>query len=361
MDHFNGGKTKVLISTLQSGGVGVNLDDTVGDRPRTIVMMTPPLSANDMLQAAGRINRLSTMSDAKIISLVSDHKVDQWNMKLLGKKMKTMGAVLGKGFDVLLDGGKEVVEPEPFDWGGSLIRSQRGDTPKAATQTVSITGNTFDHKDRIRAAGGRWNADLKAWSIPVDKVESIRNLRGLNFSDQPQSPPVVSQQLIQAEPPTPKYISQAQKEAIHQALQQLAGNDPDRASERNAVGFNKMDSEFGTTLANSPSLTDRQAEAGAKLLAKYHRQLSPELHARATTFDERPEGMPFSNPPDVTTAPNATKYHVSGNTFAHKDRIRAAGGKWDGANKVWVIPASAKDRIAHLPGLKFTGKRLRHA
>jgi hypothetical protein len=67
---------------------------------------------------------------------------------------------------------------------------------------------------------------------------------------------------------------------------------------------------------------------------------------------------PVPKPPEPEN-PNATKYHVSGNTFAHKDRIRAAGGKWDGENKVWVIPASAKDRIAHLPGLKFTGKRLK--
>lgn len=67
---------------------------------------------------------------------------------------------------------------------------------------------------------------------------------------------------------------------------------------------------------------------------------------------------PVPKPPEPEN-PNATKYHVSGNTFAHKDRIRAAGGKWDGANKVWVIPASAKDRIANLPGLKFTGKRLK--
>lgn len=31
------------------------------------------------------------------------------------------------------------------------------------------------------------------------------------------------------------------------------------------------------------------------------------------------------------------KYIVSGNTFAHKDSIRATGATWDAAKKVWVL------------------------
>lgn len=128
MNHFNAGKTKVLISTLQSGGTGVNLDDTEGNRPRTVVMMTPPLSANDMIQAAGRVNRLSTKSKARVVSLVSDHPIDQWNMGLLGKKMKTLGAVSGKNLGHLMgEAATDEVMSQDYDWGHSLVG-----TPKPA-------------------------------------------------------------------------------------------------------------------------------------------------------------------------------------------------------------------------------------
>lgn len=29
----------------------------------------------------------------------------------------------------------------------------------------------------------------------------------------------------------------------------------------------------------------------------------------------------------------------SGNTYAHRDYIRSLGGRWDAANKVWIVPA----------------------
>lgn len=140
MDQFNKGKKKLLISTLQSGGTGVNLDDTVGNRPRTVIMMTPPLSANDMVQAAGRVNRLSTKSPARFISLVSDHPVDQWNMTLLARKMGTLGAALGKSFDSLL-GGDEIGGDEPkaeaFDWGSTLVRKPEPKPAATATSTAT--------------------------------------------------------------------------------------------------------------------------------------------------------------------------------------------------------------------------------
>lgn len=42
---------------------------------------------------------------------------------------------------------------------------------------------------------------------------------------------------------------------------------------------------------------------------------------------------------------------IGGNTFAHKDAIKAAGARWDGENKVWAFQSwealeSAIDSIA---------------
>lgn len=42
--------------------------------------------------------------------------------------------------------------------------------------SVAITGNTYPVKDQIKALGGRWNADAKAWMVPEDKADQARAL-----------------------------------------------------------------------------------------------------------------------------------------------------------------------------------------
>jgi SWI/SNF-related matrix-associated actin-dependent regulator 1 of chromatin subfamily A len=75
----------------------------------------------------------------------------------------------------------------------------------------------------------------------------------------------------------------AQATAIQYCLQVLAGNDPDRAGERNDIGFNGLDTNIGHSLAEwKGDLTPAQAKLGQRILVKYHRQLSPELHTLAT-------------------------------------------------------------------------------
>lgn len=41
---------------------------------------------------------------------------------------------------------------------------------------VAISGNTYPVKDQIKALGGRWNADAKAWMVPADKADEARRL-----------------------------------------------------------------------------------------------------------------------------------------------------------------------------------------
>ncbi len=230
MNAFQSGKTKILISTIQSGGTGVNFDDTVGDKPRTILMMTPPLSANDMIQAAGRINRLSTKSNAKIISLASDHPIDQWNMGLLTKKMKTLGAATGKDVEGLVGGQGEVGERKPFDWGASLVRGKA--PPLAATQATSVakslgitpspqeqvkselstavplhedypgrvqqTSSDFKVRtnygepiaDKLRSIGAKWDAGEKVWRVPRAKESVLRNALGRSHPENPMFVPI---------------------------------------------------------------------------------------------------------------------------------------------------------------------------
>jgi len=44
------------------------------------------------------------------------------------------------------------------------------------TQTIAITGNTYPVKDQLKALGGRWSPDSKAWMVPADKADAARAL-----------------------------------------------------------------------------------------------------------------------------------------------------------------------------------------
>jgi hypothetical protein len=70
--------------------------------------------------------------------------------------------------------------------------------------------------------------------------------------------------------------------ALKHVVQILAGLDPDRAGERNDVGFNKMDGVIGHSLAEwAGDFTPRQATTALRIFRKYHRQLPPELAEEA--------------------------------------------------------------------------------
>lgn len=74
-------------------------------------------------------------------------------------------------------------------------------------------------------------------------------------------------------------ITPAQAEAIHTALRQLAATDEDRAQMINLVGFSKIDSNIGHSLAQATRLTPKQAALGKRIALKYHRQLGEDLTA----------------------------------------------------------------------------------
>ena len=135
-----------MLATIQSGGTGINLDDTVGNRPRSVHIMTPPLTANDMAQAIGRVHRKNTKSASNIHAILSDTAIDQWNAGILHDKFRTLGAVSGgqitRGADVL--GPSDVPEfPDetPYDWGQSLLDTRNyADTPAYHNELIKDFG-----------------------------------------------------------------------------------------------------------------------------------------------------------------------------------------------------------------------------
>ena len=68
-------------------------------------------------------------------------------------------------------------------------------------------------------------------------------------------------------------LTEEQISDIHKKLQYLAALDRDYAANRNGMGFNKIDSAIGHSLAERSQLTPKQAALGMKLIQKYRKQL----------------------------------------------------------------------------------------
>ena len=82
--------------------------------------------------------------------------------------------------------------------------------------------------------------------------------------------------------------------AIHRCLRLLAGH-CDGARTIDGAGFNKMDAEFGHSLADAHALSPKQAVHGQKLIRKYHRQLPADLLQAALGTAEVPMIPPLDD------------------------------------------------------------------
>lgn len=140
---FQSGKARVAIATVEGGGTGINLDDRLGTRPRTLIMMTAPLESTVYIQAIGRVHRKPTKSISRVIGLFSEHEVDTWNKQIIADKLQLQGAQVAgsvtrldptKGGDVDVDFGEDIEVLRP---GTRRKPTDDGKTKPAASVDLS--------------------------------------------------------------------------------------------------------------------------------------------------------------------------------------------------------------------------------
>jgi hypothetical protein len=113
MQRFREGQLPVIIATPQSGGVGLSLDDIYGDAPRSVLVLTAPFGAQDAVQIAGRVSRVTTRSKAEMVFLHTGSRVDTWNLSIVLEKLRYLGAVIGPTAQALAPTGKLTQKPLP--------------------------------------------------------------------------------------------------------------------------------------------------------------------------------------------------------------------------------------------------------
>ncbi len=143
-----------------------------------------------------------------------------------------------------------------------------------------VPGNITQAEDRVHRIGQ--NDAVLVQHVVLDGSLDAKLARTLvdkqRIIDLALDTETAAPEVPEAKKPTNRTVSAEEIPLIHKGLRVLATLDPDRASGVNSVGFNKIDTDFGHSLAQSEELTPKQAWYGRRLLKKYHRQLPDEVY-----------------------------------------------------------------------------------
>ena len=135
---FQDGEHKVILTTPQSGGTGINLDDSTGNSPRKAIILTPPFSAMDMIQQIGRINRLTTKSKAEAEMLVTATEVDAWNTNIIAQKVEKLGATVSGDYAKIDIDEMKAVEFLPEEKAREITKDKTGQVAYSEPRNINI-------------------------------------------------------------------------------------------------------------------------------------------------------------------------------------------------------------------------------
>jgi SNF2 family DNA or RNA helicase len=173
---------------------------------------------------------------------------------------------------------------------GSIMAAGVGITLTASSNVVFaeldwVPGNITQAEDRCHRFGTIKNVlvqhlvlegslDSKMAKTLVQKQEVIDKALDLEYSLEEASLPeeIVLPSLEDFKKAAEEFSNEDKQELLVK-LKVLAELDSDRASKANGVGFNRMDSAIGHSLASQMFLSDRQAVIAKILVNKYRNQL----------------------------------------------------------------------------------------
>lgn len=330
IDDFQAGDSDVVIATPQGGGTGINLDDTVGDKPRAMVIMTAPFSSLEAVQMIGRINRLTTKSRADVQFIqAAGIPVDEWNFGIIEAKLANLGAAVQgdvskldlRRVEHLADEDLETIGLKniPVSAGPEIdlasLGLRTGGQPAAsgaAKAAKTYLRVPYDDKDYAKRYGARWDPDRRQWYVTGDVPSQLAKYSGGHEEPKKAAPDLSS--VVRPETMTADQIA-----ATHEALRCISGA-CDGARSHDDMGFNRMDAGTGYALASALELTPAQAARGRALVYKYKGQLHPHLVERM--------GKPAAGGSEIDEA-KAEAAHVP--TATYKGKRYAIG--WSGKTK----------------------------
>lgn len=179
-----------------------------------------------------------------------------------------IGSITAAGVGITLTAASHVVFAE-LDWVPGNI-TQMEDRAHRIGQTETVLVQHIVLSDSLDARMAR---------MLVEKQNVIDNALDVNHPErtapvyEPKTKSATHGDTVAEIERTAAELSDEEIVMIHNQLRYLAGMDGDYANSKNDVGFNRIDTRIGHSLAECVNLTPKQAALGQKLLKKYHQQL----------------------------------------------------------------------------------------
>lgn len=92
IEDFQEDKTNCVVINAATGGTGISLHDTIGNRPR-LSLISPSFNAKEFSQVLGRIHRNGAKSDSLQKVMISNGSIEQYVMKAISRKMDNMNKI----------------------------------------------------------------------------------------------------------------------------------------------------------------------------------------------------------------------------------------------------------------------------
>lgn len=234
VDRFqNDPSCQYFIGSIRAAGVGLTL--TAASH---VVFAELDWTPGAMSQAEDRCHRIGQVNSVLVQHIVLDGSIDARMVHTIVAKQEVITTALDTAHDAHAD--------PTFDLDGAM-------------QDASENAAAFELKRALRKAeqdAVRAEREAKAMAKSAAREASRKQLAELA-----------------------ERLTDAQVADIHAGLRHLDSLNRDRAMQQNMMGYNKIDSDIGARLAETPSLTKMQAALGHKILRKYKRQLAPDLYA----------------------------------------------------------------------------------
>lgn len=246
VERFQAGELKGIAGTIKAMGIGLTLT-----RAHHVILndlnWTPALNA----QAEDRLCRIGQTRGVIVTRLVANHPLERRITELLVEKQKVIEASV------------EASAVEEGYVGNNPAEALVQAAERAKQQVIDTAATAQQERDqkaqRATEDKAAVTAELAAAGIETDGREI--EIRGRTRS-----------------------AANATEEWAGKGLVKVADLDPDRAAERNAVGFSAYDGEFGHSLARqyqeSGRFTAKQWKAAIKLATRYRRQIGPAPEAK---------------------------------------------------------------------------------